>query len=453
MRRLHFLAPHTHLLVLPLALLAAACGEDEQVPGGQGGSGGHGLPECSLDSDPPQRSMTGQWLPVEPDGAVCADGSQYRFFVKFAERSHDLAITLEPGGACWDYSTCTGGAGVLSAANLDGVSPDHMTALPPPYGEVEGAIPWGLMYPHLGEADQTVATREFHQVFFPYCTADAFSGALERTYEDAETDATITIQHRGRENLERALPWLTETFPEVARLHVTGASAGGLGAMLNYVTFRDALEPRCGSLINDSGPLFAPGGPQTEARAQFVERWDVSSFAQDLDVRLEAPDDQTLASDIGHLSALLSRAFPDDRFLSTHFLRDLNNSLFCYEGFFEPLPTERVFELWEEDTHGLVAELEPLANWGWYFPGFRADNCSHTVSLVPLDELADEPNYALSMLSGTADGYLRTDLGSVDFGEVLRSVVERKELPRLMAETVEGEFTAEREASCRDTGE
>src|SRR5262245_31856598 len=68
------------------------------------------------------------WVNYEPPGAVCANGSQYKFFVKFSRTSSNVVIFFEGGGACWDYAGCTG-TGIRSAANRDGLADSHATAL------------------------------------------------------------------------------------------------------------------------------------------------------------------------------------------------------------------------------------------------------------------------------------------------------------------------------------
>jgi hypothetical protein len=389
------------------------------------------------------------------DGAVCADGSKYKFFVKYVEDSTDLGITLEPGGACWDHVTCTGqGPGRLGALNLAGIDDDHMTALPPPLGTKEGAIPWGLIYPHFGESDADVPTAGLNQVYFPYCTGDAYTGAFEVTYESTEPlEDSVTIAHQGRANLELAFPWLSEQFPEPGRLHVMGSSAGGLGAMINYALLRDSVEPVCSSFVNDSSPIFVGSGPQLPARQAFLERWRLSPLIVELDQRLGG--DGLLVDDMGNLTELLSRAFPEDRFLVTYFQRDLDNSQFAYLGYYEDESTEALFQRWAEDTDGLTSVIDTLSNWGYFIPFFRADNCSHCVALLPQNEIAD-PDYASSALLGRANGYLRTEIETsggerVDFRDVLYQVFDREaELPRMRAQPDSEEgFTDEEIAVCR----
>lgn len=420
---------------------------------------------CEPSGDFPDRSVYDEWLPVELEGAVCADGTPYKFFVKYVKGSTDLGITLEPGGACWDYLTCSGqGPGLLGALSLGGIDDDHMTALPPPLGEKEGAIPWGIMFPHIGESDRNVPTAEFNHVYFPYCTADGFTGDLSSTYTDSDGGEPITVEHRGRANLQLAAEWLEAEFSGAGYLHVMGASAGGLGATINYPLFRDAVEPTCASLINDSGPIFVGEGPQAAARGAFRQRWDLDDLYGELDERLgvtsgtgmggATSDDVSIDADIGNLTRLLSREFPNDRFLVTFFSLDLNYPQFSYLSSYADLSTDDLFALWAEDTELLVTEIEGLDNWGYFIPYFRPDNCSHCVSLLPVNELEDD-EYAGQALQGRADGYLRTEVETegetTDFRDVMYAVLDPEaELPRVRA-ALEGEgFTAAGITACRE---
>ena len=66
------------------------------------------------------------WEKVELPGTKCGNGSQYKFFVHRTS-SPNLMFLLEGGGACWDFETCSGRAGVLGAANPNGIADDYIT--------------------------------------------------------------------------------------------------------------------------------------------------------------------------------------------------------------------------------------------------------------------------------------------------------------------------------------
>ena len=70
---------------------------------------------------------TYNWQRVELPGTVCSNGSQYRFWYYDSPTSNNLLISFEGGGACWDYPTCSGQAGILGAANPNGIPTDYIT--------------------------------------------------------------------------------------------------------------------------------------------------------------------------------------------------------------------------------------------------------------------------------------------------------------------------------------
>ena len=89
------------VVILPLILSAVGCGS--AGAGGSGGAGGNrGVPFV-----PPEY---GSWVKFEPEGAVCANGSQYKYFVNFSETSKNVVIFLEGGNACSSYASCTSGS-------------------------------------------------------------------------------------------------------------------------------------------------------------------------------------------------------------------------------------------------------------------------------------------------------------------------------------------------------
>ncbi len=389
---------------------------------------------CKPEGDPVERELAGVWLPIEIEDAECADGSPYRIFVKYARSAHDLVITFEGGGACWDYATCSGQS-VRGAANTDGIELDHMTALPPPLGDDPEARGWSILHPHFGTSDPEAPTAEMHQVFLPYCTGDVFAGDVDVDYADPQGGPDLTIHHRGRANVEAAIPWLREAFPEIGRLLVTGCSAGGVGALVNYSLLRSELEPKCGFALDDSGPVMSESGPSMELLGTVREVWQLDGLLADLDEELDAPADEGTEQDFGNLLPLLSHAYPDDRFSVTLFGRDLNFSLFSYQLFYDDPPDDELYELWDADVSALRESIEELPNVGYFMPAFRPDNCSHCLSILPINQLTD-PEYLLDVLQGEGDAYLGTELDDTElrFDDALRNLLSGDPLYELHEE-------------------
>jgi hypothetical protein len=83
------------------------------------------------------------WVRVELPGTMCSNGSQYRFWYYNNPSSTNLLIMFEGGGACWDYPSCSGQAGILGAANPNGIPTDYITQFKAKYVSplVNGADP------------------------------------------------------------------------------------------------------------------------------------------------------------------------------------------------------------------------------------------------------------------------------------------------------------------------
>ena len=65
-------------------------------------------------------------------GAVCGNGSQYKFFVNRVPSTRNTIIYMEGGGACWDYPSCTGASGIRGARNPNGIPDNYLDILANP---------------------------------------------------------------------------------------------------------------------------------------------------------------------------------------------------------------------------------------------------------------------------------------------------------------------------------
>jgi hypothetical protein len=117
-----------------------------------------------------------------------------------------------------------------------------------------------------GIFDQTVGnTNPFHnyvQVFVPYCTGDAHLGANRDTVNTPLRTAS-GINFMGLTNAVNAVKYSDLAVRAVGAPSVsviTGGSAGGIGALLNYGSFRHTLPSTERMVtISDSGTAYATG--------------------------------------------------------------------------------------------------------------------------------------------------------------------------------------------------
>ena len=316
-----------------------------------------------------------QWVKVDLPGKVCGDGSPYKFFVNYSSKSNNLLISFEPGGACWDYDSCSGKTGIRGAANPHGIPDDHMDT---------------YKYLNLLQRTDQNPARDYNMVFVPYCTGDIHTGNNVITYTDAADGGTdsITFHHAGHENTLAVIDWVKAHFADVPKLLVTGCSAGGAGAIINYYFVRTGLghAVQCGYLLDDSGPIFHSDGPSKQLHETVRAAWNVDSVLDSLNGKIPVSV-ADLKNDFGLLNSALSQVFPRDRLSLTLYREDLNYSLYSYQRFFPGSTEADIHAFWWQDVQELMKTYDAATNLAYYIPYFREDNCSHCVSIPPLDHL------------------------------------------------------------------
>jgi hypothetical protein len=239
----------TRLLVTTYTVMLAAVALVASCDGSSSPGGGSVVPPATPLTVPPQ---TWTWVPV-PD-SQCDDGSPTGFAVNPGD-SKDLFIYFEGGGACWDALTCR----VLKTATQGPV----------------GATEWAARQTALagvGPFDRTRAANPFKDatmVYIPYCTGDLHAGNNVASY--AIGADVQPYHHAGRPDTVLFLSRIFATWPVPERLVVSGSSAGGYGALLNYDLFRRVYPAARAYLVDDAGPLLeADGVPPSERDAWFT---------------------------------------------------------------------------------------------------------------------------------------------------------------------------------------
>lgn len=175
------------------------------------------------------------WTYVEIPGGSCANGSPYGVAVNRTDRSDRVVVFMQGGGACYDQITCylLGIAShitdTLSAANV--------------VGEASGVAD-SFFPPRSSASPFAQAT----YVYLPYCTGDVHFGNNVASHGGRET------HHVGARNVGGVIAALLAGWASTDRVWVTGASAGGYGAMVNWYRFRDAFPAARVDVLDDSGP-------------------------------------------------------------------------------------------------------------------------------------------------------------------------------------------------------
>ncbi len=338
----------------------------------------------------------GAWAKIELPDTVCANGSQYKFFVNPSPTaSKDLVFMFEPGGACWDYDSCAGKTG-LGASNTEGITDGHI-------------LGWQLAFPFMRRDDVTNHFRDYNYVYLPYCTGDVHIGNVVQTYKDpAGVDPDFVFHHNGYKNMMAAAEYTATTFKNTSRLVVTGCSAGGAGAIAGHYFVRNAIKPEKAYLLDDSGPLF-PGSVHSKPLYDTIQNaWNLSSVFDTLPIAYDA-------NDMGGLVLQMADELPDDRLAVTYFLRDHTFSAYSYRRFFPDLNDEQRLGLWKEDSDLLTAAFDKHDNLAYFLPYWRSRADSHCT--IVLDYEGTEIQEAGVDLSDFIDNLL-------DDGQPLKSYRE-----------------------------
>src|SRR5262249_15433375 len=131
----------------------------------------------------PVRESYEKWIKIDTN-AVCGNNTPYKIFVNYSDKSDNLVVMFEPGGACWDYDSCTGRNGIRGAANPNGIPDDHYKLAP-------------FISPFVNRSADNVPTADWNFVYVPYCTGDVHTGNTVATYSDETGTNTVEFHHDG----------------------------------------------------------------------------------------------------------------------------------------------------------------------------------------------------------------------------------------------------------------
>lgn len=240
----------TGMCCLVVTLALAGCGSDSSGDGGDDdvaidAAGGGGGP-------PTLAGSPGQWSWIDVPGTKCADGSATGMGVNLGT-SGDLVIFMEGGGACFNAFTCA------SVAHPNGFGA----------GDLDSGV--GNLG-NQGLFDRTDAANPLKDatfVFLPYCTGDIFAGANESGY-GGRTQVGYT-------NVGLYTDMIVAASAPVSRVVVSGASAGGFGALYNYDRIERAFGNRPVFLLDDSGPPLPDQWLTPCLQSQMREYWNLNA--------------------------------------------------------------------------------------------------------------------------------------------------------------------------------
>ena len=281
----------------------------------------------------------GEWTWYDVPGTQCGNGSQTGLGVNIGTGS-DVLIYLEGGGACWDELTCSVGFNGLSLASYihTGYGRQEFEAATPSSGLFDRSLPDNPF-------------RNSTMIYIPYCTGDLHSGDATQSHPIAGR----TMHFAGRRNLEADLAQIVPSFPDASRVTLSGSSAGGWGATINYWRVTEAFggDVRV-DLVADSSPMFARFGLLILGRGA----WGLSSALP--------PGCATCADDFRAIHQHYASTYPDSRFAYLSYDQDL---LVNVGSLMDPLTFYFTLKSLQYDT------IRPIPNARYFAP----DGTAHTM--------------------------------------------------------------------------
>lgn len=186
-----------------------------------------------------------QWVPIE--GSRCIDGKQTGVYVRSGTKAVTrLGIYLDGGGACFNAITC----GTCSTGSHPGT---------PGSGGIFAA------------EDARNPLRDYAWVHVPYCTGDVHAGNTTKRVASGDR------HFHGLANIKLMLQHAYASFPNVTDLVLTGESAGGFGAFVNFPTVRNRWPSARAVLIDDSGPVIDDADLAVCLQAKFRSTWNLNA--------------------------------------------------------------------------------------------------------------------------------------------------------------------------------
>ena len=117
--------------------------------------------------------------------------------------------------------------------------------------------------------------KDWSGVYVPYCTGDVHFGTADNvTIPGDGVLPALTNQHFvGYRNMQKFIGHLVPTFSGLSQVLLTGASAGGFGAGLNYGMVQDSFGSVPVTVLDDSGPPFLTSDLPACIQKQWRELW------------------------------------------------------------------------------------------------------------------------------------------------------------------------------------
>ncbi|KKO48328.1 hypothetical protein VT06_12425 [Arsukibacterium sp. MJ3] len=235
----------------------------------------------------------------------------FHFYFKQG-KSKNLLVYFNGGGACWNDATCIAS---LALASVPAARPAYNPSI---LAENSPQNAGGIF----DDSQKANPFKDWSKVFIPYCTGDIHVGSTDTTYTDVDGSITgypgapVTVKHRGFDNFMAVREWLKNQLDnkkqhKIKKLLVTGSSAGGYGATLNFPYLQAAFPKADSALFADASEAIVTQG-FIDSVFGFDKVWNVETSLPLL--FSEALTTYSATEFNAEIFTKLSEAYPDSRF-------------------------------------------------------------------------------------------------------------------------------------------
>jgi hypothetical protein len=212
---------------------------------------------------------TGNWVWIPRDDVLCRDGSKSGIGLRLLPDARAVMFYLQGGGACYDAKSCGQNASTpIAGENFSHKKFDEWTETLGNQGIFNTKNP-------------TNPVAGWNHVYVPYCTGDLHGGDRE---EASVRGVPGKQQFVGYRNVHNILKLLAPYFKDAEDVALVGASAGGVGVLINYPQVVEAFGGRSVAALVDSAPII----PESAIKTSCFQRKVIETF--DLQLPGQCPE-------------------------------------------------------------------------------------------------------------------------------------------------------------------
>jgi len=236
----------------------------------------------------------GDWAWIPRSDIQCRDGSASGIGVRLLPDTTAVMIYLQGGGACYDAKSCEQNAKTPIAG--ENFTRKDFTDWAETLGD-QGVF---------NTSNPTNPVARWNHIYVPYCTGDLHGGRRANGIVAGVADRQQFVGHR---NVENVLKLIAPYFQNAEDVALVGASAGGVGVLINYPQVVEAFGGRSVAALVDSAPVI----PESAIKTSCFQRKLTETFNLSLPALCPECADPKQGG-LLNVYNYLSRTYPHGRF-------------------------------------------------------------------------------------------------------------------------------------------